>query len=168
MKLKIKETVLFGMLGGLMFASKLVMELLPNIHLLGVFVVAITVVYRIKALYPIYVFVILLGLYYGFPLWWYAYLYVWTVLWGMVMLLPNNMPPKIAPIVYAAVCSLHGFAFGVLCAPAQALLFGYSFEATLTWIVMGFGFDCIHGISNLICGVMIVPLVKALKSADRI
>ena len=54
MKLTIREIAVFGMLGSIMYASKLVMELLPNIHLLGVFVVAFTVVYRKKALYPIY------------------------------------------------------------------------------------------------------------------
>ena len=57
MKLSIKETAVFGMLGALMYASKLFMDLFPNIHLLGVFIVAFTVVYRSKALYPIYVFV---------------------------------------------------------------------------------------------------------------
>ena len=53
MKLKIKEIAVFGMLGALMYASKLAMEILPNIHLLGTFIVSITVVYRKKALYPV-------------------------------------------------------------------------------------------------------------------
>ena len=57
MKLNLKESVIFGMLGAVMYASKLIMEVLPNIHLIGVFIVAITVVYRKKALYPIYIFV---------------------------------------------------------------------------------------------------------------
>ena len=47
------------MLGALMYASKVAMEVLPNVHLLGVFVVAMTVVYRKKALYPIYTYVFL-------------------------------------------------------------------------------------------------------------
>ena len=107
MKLKIKEIVLFGMLGGLIFALKLAMEPFPNIHLVGVLIVAITVVYRAKALYPLYLFIFIFGLYYGFSVWWLPYLYIWTVLWGAVMLLPKNMPPKIAPVVYIAVCCLH-------------------------------------------------------------
>ena len=28
----------------------------------------------------------------GFGVWWVPYLYVWTVLWGMTMLLPKKMP----------------------------------------------------------------------------
>ena len=52
MKLSVREIAVFGMLGALMYASKVLMEALPNVHLLGVFVVALTVVYRKKALYP--------------------------------------------------------------------------------------------------------------------
>ena len=62
MKLSVKEIALFGMLGALMYASKMALEFLPNVHLLGVFTISMTVVYRKKALYPIYVFVFLLGL----------------------------------------------------------------------------------------------------------
>ncbi|MBQ2750786.1 MAG: hypothetical protein IJF34_13460, partial [Clostridia bacterium] len=52
--LRIREIAVFGMLGALMFASKIIMEALPNIHLLGMFTVVFTAVYRKKALYPIY------------------------------------------------------------------------------------------------------------------
>ena len=70
MKLKIREIAVFGMLGALMYASKMLMEVLPNIHLLGVFTIAFTVVYRKKALYPIYIYVLLNGLFSGFATWW--------------------------------------------------------------------------------------------------
>ena len=167
MNVKTKEIAVFGMLGAVMFASKMLMEILPNIHLLGTFIVAITVVYRKKALYPIYIYVLLNGIFAGFATWWIPYLYVWTVLWAAIMLLPKNMPAKIAPIVYAVVCSLHGFCFGVLYAPAQALMFGLDFKGMLAWIAAGFPFDVIHGISNLCCGVLIVPIVKLLKNSEK-
>lgn len=167
MKLNIKEIAIFGMLGGLMFASKLAMEAFPNIHLIGVFIVAITVVYRVKALYPIYIFVFVFGLFYGFNIWWLPYLYIWTVLWGAVMLLPKRMSPKVAPIVYMIVCGLHGFLYGTLYAPAQAIMFGFTFKQTVAWIIAGIPFDAIHGVSNLICGMLIVPLIKAMRLADR-
>ena len=53
MKLTIREMTIFSMLGAIMYASKMIMEVAPNIHLLGAFIVAFTVVYRKKALYPI-------------------------------------------------------------------------------------------------------------------
>ena len=63
MKLTIREIAIFGMLGAVMYASKIITEMLPNVHLLGVFTVAFTVVYRKKALYPIYTYVFLNGVF---------------------------------------------------------------------------------------------------------
>lgn len=163
MKLSIKELAVFGMLGTLMCISKYVMEFLPNMHLLAVFTVAFTVVFRKKALYPIYIFVFLVGLFSGFSVWWLPYLYIWAVLWGAVMLIPKNLNPKIAPFVYIAVCSLHGFLYGTIYAPAQALLFGLDFKGTVAWIVAGLPFDMVHGFSNLCLGVLIVPIIKVLN-----
>lgn len=168
MKINIKETAVFAMLGTLMYASKVLMQALPNIHLLGMLIMTITLVYRAKALYPIYIYVFLEGLMGGFSTWWIPYLYVWTVLWGVTMLLPKNMPNKVKPIVYIIVCALHGFLFGVLYAPVQALVFGLDFKGMIAWIAAGFTFDVIHGISNLLCGTLICPLVSLLKRIEKI
>ena len=158
------------MLGAIMYVSKLIMEMFPNIHLLGAIIVAITVVYRTKALCPIYVFVFLNGLFSGFTTWWIPYLYIWTVLWGFAMLIPKNIPKKLRPIVYMVISSLHGFLFGILYAPAQAIMFGLNFKGIITWIIAGFPFDLIHGVSNFICGILIYPMIIALKrvSTDKI
>lgn len=168
MKLNVKEVVLFGMLGTVMYISKIFMEILPNIHLLGPLIVAYTVVYRKKALYPIYVYVLLNGVTAGFATWWIPYLYVWTVLWAMVMLIPKNLRKNWQMPVYMSVCALHGFLFGVLYAPAQAILFGLSLKGMIAWIISGLPFDIIHGISNFCVGILIVPLVSLLRRADMI
>lgn len=167
MKLTIREIAVFGMLGAVMYASKIIMELIPNVHLLGVFTIAFTVVYRKKALYPIYIYVILNGIFCGFAAWWIPYLYIWTVLWGVVMLLPKKMPPKVQFIVYMTVCAAHGFLFGTLYAPAQAILFGLNFSGMIAWIIAGLPWDCIHGVSNFFCGILIMPIISALKLAEK-
>ena len=161
--MQIREIVIFSMLGTLMFCSKLFMEILPNIHLLGMLTMVYTIVFRAKALFPIYIYVMLNGLYAGFNLWWVPYLYIWTILWAITMLLPKKMPKKIACIVYPAVCFLHGLAFGVLYAPAQALMFGMNFEQMLTWIAVGVPFDAVHSVGNLVAGLLIVPLSELMK-----
>ncbi len=150
-----------------MYVSKIAMEGLPNVHLLGMFTIAITLVYRKKALYAIYTYVFLNGLFGGFSIWWIPYLYIWTVLWAITMILPKNIPTKAKPIVYMLICSLHGFLFGTLYAPSQALLFGLDFKQTISWIVAGFPYDCIHGVSNFFCGLLIIPIVKALEKAEK-
>ena len=167
MKTTTRELAVFAMLGAVMYASKVIMELAPNIHLLGVFTIAYTVVYRKKALYPIYTYVLLNGIFSGFAAWWIPYLYLWTVLWGAVMLLPKNMPKKIQPIVYMGVCAAHGFLFGTLYAPAQALLFGMSFQGMIAWIIAGLPWDFIHGVSNFFCGLLIMPLISILRLAEN-
>ncbi len=165
--ISVRYIVIFAMLGALMFISKLLMEGLPNIHLIGVFIVALTVVYRARALWPIYVFVALTGLYAGFAPWWVPYLYIWTVLWGVTMLLPRRMPKKVAPVVYSAVCAAHGFLFGTLYAPAQALLYGLDVAGMIGWIVAGLYADLLHGIGNLAVSVLIVPLIQLIRRVDK-
>ena len=167
MKTTTRELVIFAMLGAVMCASKVIMEFAPNIHLIGVFTIAFTVVYRKKALYPIYTYVILNGIFCGFATWWVPYLYLWLVLWGAVMLLPKKMPDKIKPLVYMAVCAAHGFLFGTLYAPAQAILFGLNFKGMIAWIVAGLPWDCVHGVSNFFCGILIVPVISVLRLAEK-
>ena len=165
--LSIKEICLFAILGALMFISKIVMEALPNIHLLGMLTIAYTIVFRKKALIPIYVYVFLNGLFAGFNPWWIPYLYIWTILWGLTMLLPKNMPKSVACVVYPILCASHGLFFGVLYAPVQALMYHFTFKQTLTWIAAGLTFDIVHMIGNFAVGLLIFPVSMVLKKLTK-
>ena len=165
--LTVYELVLFAMLGMVMFVSKIAMEFLPNIHLLGMLTMVYTLTFRVKALIPIYIYVFVNGLYAGFAVWWMPYLYVWTVLWGITLLLPKNMPAWLACVVYPIVCGLHGLMFGLLCAPAQALFFQLNWEMTVAWVMAGFAFDAIHAVGNTLAGLLIVPLVELMTKLMR-
>lgn len=158
--------VIFAMLGAVMFATTYVMKILPNIHLLGMFIMVFTLVYRSRALIPLYVYVFLEGLFGGFALWWVPYLYIWTVLWGVTMLLPRSMPQKVAVPVYMTVCGLHGLCFGLLYAPAQVVLFGLPLRSLPAWIAAGLPYDLLHAAGNLAAGTLIVPLTKLLKKLE--
>lgn len=151
------------MLGTLMFVSKVIMEVLPNVHLLGALTMTYTLVFRTKALIPIYVYVMLNGLYAGFSIWWIPYLYIWTILWAITMLLPRRMPRWLAAIIYPALCALHGLAFGALYAPAQALMYGMNFEQMIAWIIAGLPFDAVHCVGNLVAGLLVLPLSELLR-----
>lgn len=167
MKLTLREIAIFSMLGAIMFASKILMEFIPNVHLLGVFTMAITVVYRWKALYPIYIYVLINGIYAGFSVWWIPYLYLWTLLWGATMLLPRRLPKAVLAPIYMVVCGLHGLLFGTLYSPAQALFFHLNFEQTVAWIIAGLPWDLIHGVSNFALGSLILPLAAVISKTDR-
>lgn len=166
-KLTPVEICIYAMLGTIMFTSKIIMEAAPNIHLLGMLTVVYTIVYRKKALIPIYIYVFLNGLYAGFNQWWIPYLYIWTILWAVTMLLPKKMPRGVATVVYPLLCSLHGLAFGALYAPVQAILFGFDFKQTIAWIIAGLSFDVIHAVSNFCLGLLILPFSQLLTKLSK-
>lgn len=164
---KLVDLLVFTMLGVIMLISKLLMEALPNFHLIGTLITAYTIVYRKDALKPIYIFVILFGLVYGFGIWWIPYLYIWAILWAMIMLLPKNMKPKTAVPVYMIVSGLHGLLYGTLYAPAQALLYGYDFKTMIAWIIAGLSFDIMHCVGNVVLGILVIPIATALKKFHK-
>jgi len=159
--------IVFSMLAAIMFVSKIAMEALPNIHLLAVLTIIYTIVFRVKALIPIYLYVLMNGVYAGFNMWWIPYLYIWTLLWGAAMLVPRRMPVWAKCTVYPVLAALHGFLYGTLYAPAEALMFGLDFQGTVAWIVAGLPFDAIHGIGNFCVGFLIYPLSELLFKLSR-
>lgn len=155
------------MFAALMYASKVIMEAFPNIHLLGMLTMTLAVVYRKKALIPLYLYVFIQGLFSGFSPWWVPYLYIWTLLWGITVLLPKNMHPAVAIPVYSVVCGMHGFLFGILYSPAQALMYGLSVPEWISWIAVGIPYDMIHGISNLVMGTLVFPLSRLIIKLEE-
>ncbi len=162
-KTHLRDSLVFAMLACVMFCSRVLLQALPNIHLVGMLIVAVTAVYRVKALIPLYLYVLIEGIYSGFALWWMPYLYVWAVLWGFAMLVPRRLPDRWAAVAFAAVCALHGLLFGVLYAPGQAIMYGFGWEQTVAWVAAGFTFDILHFCGNLAAGLLIMPLVKIMR-----
>ena len=95
-----------------MFCSKILMEFLPNIHLLGMFTMVYTLAFRKKALIPIYVSVLLTGLYFGFNMWWLPYIYIWTILWAVTMALPQYVEK--GKVYCISIVCLHALAHSAL------------------------------------------------------
>ena len=155
------------MLGTLMFLGDLLMEVFPNVHFVGALCVTYAVVFRFKALIPIYIYVLMNGLYGGFSLWWMPYTYIWLPLWGVAMLIPRRLSPKVRCVIYPIITAIHGFAFGILYAPAQALMFNLDWRGLLAWIASGLYFDLIHGVSNFAMGFLVFPLSELFKKLLR-
>ena len=78
--LSLGETVLFGMLGALMFALQVVMAPLPNIEPVSLLIMVFATVFGLKALYPVYIYVAMEVLYFGLGTWNICYFYVWPIL----------------------------------------------------------------------------------------
>lgn len=169
-KLDLRHLVIFTLLGTILYVSKWTLEGIPNVELVSTLTMVYTLVYRRQALIPIYLFVLLEGIYPAlFGLWWYPYLYLWLVLWGLTMLLPKRMPVKLQVPVYCLVCGLFGLAYGTLYSPFQCYVFlGGDWSKTLRWIAVGFfPWDLIHAAGNLALGLLIVPLTSLLRELEQ-
>ena len=74
-KLSVRELVLLALLGALMFGSKVVLSAIPNVHLNALFILLAVLLFGRRALYSVFVYVLLEGLVYGFGIWFISYLY---------------------------------------------------------------------------------------------
>ena len=167
-RLTLFHLILFPLLAVIQFSSKQVLEVLPNVELVSTLTMVYTLVYRRLALIPIMLFVFLAGYFTGFGLWWFPYLYLWPILWGVTMLLPRRMPLWLAGAVYAAVCGLFGLAYGSLYAPFQCYVFlDGDWKRTLAWIAVGFPWDVTHAIGNAVLGILILPLAELLRRLEK-
>jgi energy-coupling factor transport system substrate-specific component len=161
--LEVWELVLFSMMGTMMFSAQFVMELLPNIHLTGMFIVLFTVVFRKKALIPLTLYIFLCGIRWSFSLTWLPYLYIWFPLWAGTMLVPTKAPRPLKAFLYCLLGLIHGLSYGVLYAPVQALLFRLNWNQTLLWIAHGFPWDIAHGVGNLFACTLVLPLASLME-----
>ena len=159
---KIEEMVLFALFGAIMYLSAQI-DIVPNVHPLSLFIAAFTVVYRFKALIPIYVYVFLEGLMGGFGIWWYPNLYIWTVLWLLIMLIPRNINEIAAGILITVLATLHGIGFGLLYMPYQCFVFFKGdWNFAYIWLLNGLPFDAMHALGNFTSSLLCIPLVRLL------
>ena len=152
-KLTILETVLFGVLGALTFALQVVMGPLPNIEPVSLLVMLFAVTFGWKSLYAVYTFVVMEILFYGISLWNVYYLYVWTIL-ALVAIL---MKKQTHPLAWALISGVFGLLFGALCALVDVFIGGFHY-AVAKWI-SGIPFDLLHCGGNFVIAlVLFVPM----------
>lgn len=108
-------------------------------------------------------FTILEGVFHGFGIWWVSYLYIWPILAGLTALLRQFDAPDWG---YGILSCLFGLSFGFLCSlPYIAGGPG----AMFAWWIAGIPFDLVHGISNLIIGLVLFrPAKRILGFCSRI
>lgn len=155
--LRIKELVRLSLLASLMMVAQVGMAFLPNIELVSLLCIGYTLSLGKKALYVLYIFVLMQGLLYGFGLWWLCYLYIWAVLWGVTMLFRSMEPP----LGWAVVSGLFGLSFGLLTALPYLLMGGV--PMAFAYWVNGIPFDIAHCIGNFAAALILLnPLRRTL------
>ncbi len=160
--LALSEVALFGILGGLTFVAKVAMAAFANIEPVSLMVMLFAVVFGRKAVYPIYVYVLMEFILYGLNLWSINYLYIWVILAGAAWLCRGMT----APLGWAILSGLFGLLFGTLCAPVYFITGGWAYG--VTWWVNCIPFDIAHCIGNFVIAlILFVPLRKVLEQLYR-
>ena len=161
MKYKTFEIVLLGMLGAIAFVCQVSLIFLPNIEVVSILFIVYTRTFGRKALFPIYVFVLLEGIFWGFGSWWIMYLYIWTILWGISMIFHRND----SSIAWAVINGAYGLCFGALCSITQGILFGIG--SGFAYFISGIPFDIVHCIGNFFTALFLYKPLTILLSKVR-
>lgn len=157
-KLLAREITLFGILGALTFGAKVVMSWMPNIEPVSLMVMLYAVTFGRKAVYPIYLYVLLEILIYGLGTWNIMYLYIWTIL-ALAAWLLRKME---SPLGWAMLCGVFGLAFGALCAPVDIAIGGVGY-AVSKW-ASGIIFDIWHCAGNFVIALLVFNPMRKLLS----
>ena len=162
MKLTLRQIALFGVLAALTFGAKVAMSGLPNIEPVSLMVMLFAVVFGWKGLYPVYLYVLMEILLYGINLWNINYLYIWTVLFALAMLMRKLKSPR----WWALLSGCFGISFGLLCSPVYMAIGGFDYG--IRWWLSGIAFDFPHAIGNFVIALLLfVPLRLLLTRLYR-
>lgn len=149
-----------GVLTALLFAGQVVMSFLPNLEIVSLLIILYTIFFGKKVFWMIYGFVLLEGFLYGFGMWWFQYLYLWSILAVVALFFRSNT----SPLFWSILSGFFGLSFGALCTLPYLIAGGPA--ATFSYWVSGLGFDLIHCIGNVVlCLVLFKPLYALLQKA---
>ena len=156
----IRQLVRMGILTAMMFMGQVLMSFLPNIEIISLLVILYTLFFGKKVFWIIYSFVFLEGFLYGFGMWWFQYLYVWSILAAVVLFLPKSA----SVWQWSIVSGFFGLFFGTLCTLPYLLVGGWA--AAVSYWAAGLGFDIVHCIGNVLLSLCLFrPLYQLLEKA---
>ncbi|MDR1631053.1 MAG: hypothetical protein LBS36_12710 [Oscillospiraceae bacterium] len=152
------DIVLFGLFTAILFAVQVGLAFLPNIELVTPLLIVFTLVLGKKVFAPLYAFVVLEGIFYGFHIWWIAYLYVWAVL-VMITLLLKKLD---SAFLFAVTAAIFGLLFGTMTSLPYLFIGGW--EMFVTTVVAGLSFDLVHCAGNFALTLILYRPLKLLLS----
>lgn len=165
MKLKASEICVYGILGALIFVIKMIMSPLPNIEPVSLLTIVYTIIFGMKAICPISIYIMLEILLYGLGIWSVGYLYVWFVLMFIVLCVHNTSNSTNA-LLWAIISGAYGLFIGALYIPLYVITGDVAFA--MTWWVSGIPYDIVHCIANFIlCILLFKPIVNAISKLTK-
>ncbi|OVE65027.1 hypothetical protein CCS79_23305 [Clostridium diolis] len=164
MKLKVCEIVLFSVLGSLLSVSQIVLSFLPNSEVVTLLIILLSIVYGQKAIYIVFIFIVTMGLIYGFGLWWIGYLILWPLLSVLTCMLRKFIEGKY--LILSIYSGVFGLLFGFFYAIPNIIFIGL--KKGKVFLISGIEFDIIHGVGNyfimMFLGKKLISLLNNLNS----
>ena len=144
-KLSVRELCILSLMAALIFGTKVALASIPNINLNAVLIILTVVFFGWKALYTVYVYVLLEGLVFGFTVWWVGYLYVWAILVVVAMLFRKND----SALVWAVIAGVFGLCFGLMMYVEWFAING-GWKGFFAMWVAGIPYDLTHCVGNFV------------------
>ncbi len=155
---KTQTLVTLALCSALLVIAQVSLAVIPNVELVSLLCIVYTLFFRKKALAIIYVFVMVEGVIFGFGIWWFNYLYIWTILWAVTMLAKNLN----SSFAWAIISAFYGLFFGMLTAIPYFFMGGL--PTAFSYWVSGLVFDIAHCIGNFVVAlVLFKPLCFAFS-----
>lgn len=159
---KIRQLVTLGLLSAILLVGQLALAPLPNIELVSTLLIIYTQAFKKQVFFIIYVFALLEGLLFGFGIWWVSYLYVWSIL-ALIVLLLQKLD---SAILWAVVSGAFGLLFGALCA-IPYLVSGGAGAAFAYWSA-GIPYDILHCGGNFALTLLLYkPLTRLIRKLHQ-
>ena len=160
LELTAREICVLALMAALIFGTKVALAGIPNVNLNSVLIILTVVFFGWKALYTVYIYVLLEGLIFGFSVWWVGYLYVWAILVVVAMLLRKND----SALLWAVVAGVYGLVFGLLMYLEWFAING-GWEGYFAMWVAGIPYDLTHCVSNFVLTLVLYrPLYRVMDA----
>lgn len=146
---------LMGLCTAILFLGQVFFAILPNIEVVSLLIIIYSLFFGKKVFWILYAFVFLEGFLYGFGIWWFNYLYVWSILACVVLWQKENT----SALFWAIISGFFGLSFGGLCALPYIVLSGW--RAAFAYWISGLTFDLLHCAGNFVlCFFLFRPLYR--------
>lgn len=158
-KVSVKDVAYLGISLALLEASKLALDLLPNIEVVTLLFIVYTIFYGRKTILVAIGFTAIECVLKGVNVWSFMYLYIWPLL-IMIVFYANKR--KVGYMFYCILSGFFGLFFGMLCSIPYLFIGGW--HMAVTWWVAGIPYDIIHCGSNFVlCLLLFKPLCAIMK-----
>ncbi len=163
-QITVKDVAYLGVSLAILEASKLALDLLPNVEVVTLLFIVYTIFYGRKTILVAIGFTAIECLLKGFNVWSFMYLYIWPLLIMLVFYARKHNPGY---VFYSILSGFFGLFFGMLCSIPYLLIGGWSMA--VTWWVAGIPYDIIHCISNVVlCLLLFKPLCAIMKKITSV